>query len=200
VTLCWDATLKVTQLYGYSPVRPPTQQPSRNTLNCKLRSADCCCHLLIRTALKLASCLGANPVEKTNISYQKHKSLSLPSGRHLSCVQLTASLKSNLCTVLTTLKTTKIINSHVQDTTALQPNVFWTAIHRLLAVIFNSLNSPWKNWAKVLVVLLSKLVYFRSKRPSGKGLYVTLRSIPEGQIHSNTATRKLKTCIYIFPT
>jgi len=94
----------IPQLYGYSPVRPPTQQPSRNTLNCKLRSADCCCHLLIRTALKLAACLGANRVEKTNISYQKHKSLSLPSGRHLSYVQLTASLKLNLCTVLTTLK------------------------------------------------------------------------------------------------
>jgi hypothetical protein len=123
-----DATLRVTLLYGYSPVRPPSQQPSRNTLNRKLRSADCCCHLLIRTALKLAACLGANRVAKTHTSYQKHKSISLPlspsSGRHLSYVQLITSLKSNLCTVLTTLKTTKIINSHIQDTTALQPNVF----------------------------------------------------------------------------
>lgn len=139
--VCEEATLRVMLLYGYSPVRPPTQQPSRNTPNRKLRSADCYSHLLIRTALKLAACLGPNRVEKTYISYQKHKpvslQLSLPSGRRLSYVQLTASLKSSLCTVITTLKTTKI-NSHVQDTTALQRNVFWTAIHWLLAIIFKS--------------------------------------------------------------
>jgi hypothetical protein len=49
-------------------------------------------------------------------------------------VSFVTSLKSNLCTALTTQKTAEniCITSHAQNTTALLLNVFLTGIHRLL--------------------------------------------------------------------
>jgi hypothetical protein len=56
------------------------------------------------------------------------------SGRHLSGVSFMTSLKPNLCTALTTQKTTKkkSIMSHKQNMTPLQPSLFVTGIHGLL--------------------------------------------------------------------
>jgi hypothetical protein len=68
---------------------------------------------------------------------QKHESLSLhellSSACHLLAVSFITSLKYYLCTALTTQNTTEnnCIISHVQNTTALQPILFLTGIHRL---------------------------------------------------------------------
>jgi len=70
---------------------------------------------------------------------QKQESLSLrdlrSTGRHLSGVSFITSLKSDICTALTTQNTTEnnCIISHAQTTTALQPNVSLNVLHRLLA-------------------------------------------------------------------
>jgi hypothetical protein len=70
---------------------------------------------------------------------QKQESLSLrdfrSTGRHLSGVSFITSLKSDICTGLTTQNTTenKCIISHAQTTTAIQSHVFFNVIHRLLA-------------------------------------------------------------------
>jgi hypothetical protein len=71
-------------------------------------------------------------------SCQKHDSMSLHDlvrCRYLLDVSFITSLKSNLCTALTTRNTTENITvfiSHAQNTTALQPNLFLTGIHQLL--------------------------------------------------------------------
>jgi len=51
-------------------------------------------------------------------------------------VSFKASLKSNFCTDLPTQNTTRNnrVNSHTQNTTALQPNEFSIAMHRLLVI------------------------------------------------------------------
>ena len=58
----------------------------------------------------------------------------LSCGRYLLRGLFKLSLKSNVHTALTRQNNTEIwcINSHAQDTTALQPNVFLTGLHRLL--------------------------------------------------------------------
>ena len=71
----------------------------------------------------------------------EHDSLSLHDvdvltdrDQHLLGVSFVRSLNSNLCTGLTTQKTKEnnYITSHTQNTTALQPNIFSTAVYRLV--------------------------------------------------------------------
>jgi hypothetical protein len=69
-------------------------------------------------------------------SREKHEPILvhdlLSTGRHLSGVPFVTSLKLNLCTALATQNATenKCVSSHSQNTIALQPNVFLTAIRR----------------------------------------------------------------------
>jgi hypothetical protein len=71
-------------------------------------------------------------------SCHKHDSVSLryilPTGGHLLDVSFITSLKSNLCTALTTRNSTgnNCVTWHAQNTTAFQPNVFVTVIYQLL--------------------------------------------------------------------
>ena len=54
----------------------------------------------------------------------------LSTDRHLFCVPFITSLKSNICKTLTTYNATKeYIHTQTQNTTALSPNVFLTAIN-----------------------------------------------------------------------
>ena len=75
---------------------------------------------------------------KTYRSCQKLESISLhdlSTGRHLLGILFISSRKSNLCRTVTTQNTTEsnCVMSHAQNTNALQPNVFLSGIHRLLA-------------------------------------------------------------------
>ena len=77
---------------------------------------------------------------QTYRAFQKHESVwlrNVSTGRHLLCVSLIASLKSNLCTALTTHNSTEnnCIICHAQNTSAVQPIVFLSVIHRLLVTI-----------------------------------------------------------------
>jgi hypothetical protein len=65
--------------------------------------------------------------------------------------------KSNLCIVLTTQNTTEnnCIISHAQNTTALQPNVFLSRIHRLLCTSKGRSRFPSQTTAKVIYKLQS---------------------------------------------
>jgi hypothetical protein len=74
-----------------------------------------------------------------SISYQKHKSLFLSdllsTGQHMLGVSFIASMQSNLHAGVTTESTTQKVTvlSHTQKrTTALQPGVFLSGIHRVL--------------------------------------------------------------------
>ena len=68
-------------------------------------------------------------------SCHKHESVSLhyilPTGGHLFNVSFITSLKSNLCTALTTRNSTgnNCVTSHAQNTTAFQLHVFVTVIY-----------------------------------------------------------------------
>jgi hypothetical protein len=69
--------------------------------------------------------------------------VSITARRILFFFLFITSLKSNLCTALTTQNTTKnnCINSHAQNTTALEFYLFLTRIHRLL--VTNKTLSPF---------------------------------------------------------
>ena len=85
---------------------------------------------------------------KTYRSCPKHKSLSLhdilSTCRHLLGVPFVEKLKSNLRTALTTHNATEYnwVILQAQNTTALQPIVFLTGIHRLLVTSKGRSASP----------------------------------------------------------
>jgi hypothetical protein len=68
---------------------------------------------------------------------------ALSTGRHWLGVWFVTSLKTNLCTTLTTQNTTEnnYVISHAQNTTALQPNVFSTGMHRLFTYLLHAAES-----------------------------------------------------------
>jgi hypothetical protein len=84
-------------------------------------------------------------------SCQKHHSLSLHdllhTGRHLLRASFITSLKSHLCTPVTTYNTTQsnCIISHAQNTTAFQSNVFLSVMYGLVAKSKEHSASPNSN-------------------------------------------------------
>jgi len=87
-------------------------------------------HSVGRVLLTFASTVGGKhiqPVKNTSLLALYDR---LSTGHHLLGVVFITSLKSNLCTALTTRYTTGhySTNSHAQNTTALQSNVFSSRI------------------------------------------------------------------------
>jgi len=80
---------------------------------------------------------------KTYRSCQKH----LFTSQHDAVIWFTTNLKSNLCTSLTKRDTTynNSTTPYEQNTTALQPTVFFAGIHRLLVVNTGLSASPSAN-------------------------------------------------------
>jgi hypothetical protein len=80
----------------------------------------------------------ADGLGNTHRSCQQHESLTLhdflSTGHHLLVVSFITSLKSKVCTALTTCNTAvnNCIILHAQTTTTLWTEVFWTGIHQSL--------------------------------------------------------------------
>jgi hypothetical protein len=94
----------------------------------------------------------------------------LSTDHHLLSVSFITSLKSNLCTALSTHNTNRII-SHAQNTTARQLNVFLAGMHRLLVTnkggsAFPSTNNcqgqlQTPQSVSVATLSLRQILYFR---------------------------------------
>jgi hypothetical protein len=85
---------------------------------------------------------------KTYRCFQKHESITdLSTGRHLLFSFIT-SLKSNLCTLQTTQNTTghNCIILHAQNTTALQPHIFFSRMYWLLVTHDTRSSFPSATW------------------------------------------------------
>jgi len=85
----------------------------------------------------------------------------LSTGRHLLTVSFVTSLKSNLCTALTTRNITgnECINSHAQNTTVLLTHVFWTGIPWYRSRIRGGPLSPAQTTTKFNCKLLRQNLY-----------------------------------------
>jgi hypothetical protein len=89
-------------------------------------------------------------VEKCVSSESLLLSLSLITCHHLLEVEFVGSLRPNFCPGLTRWNTAdnNSINSHAQDTVALQANIILTGIHRFMAMMLTNIpvSKPGKCW------------------------------------------------------